>query len=170
MSVPVTLTAGNLPPNPCYTSEQARYNAFTAATQASLPPGYTTVIVSMTAPGPDDRDKSWLQVDGSHRIVVFCTFANGQWRRASPAPPYLVPGEYRWYDPSLYTPVAPWFPCDGTVTGVAKWNGRMMVASGTRDTPAAQTFTNADGSVVTRVDTTTNFVAGATGGEEQHVI
>lgn len=161
MSVPVTLIAGSLGPNPCYTSEQARYNAFTAATQASLPDGYTTIIESQSAPGPDDRYKIWLQVDGNNRIVGFFTFTNGSWQMAAPASPYLNPGEIREYDPNFYTPIAPWFPMDGTVTGVANRQGYLVVGAGQRTLTAAQ---------VASGDTASIFVAGTAQGRENALL
>lgn len=114
ISIAISHTMGNLPPNPCFTSEQDRANAYDAAQQFSLPINFTTVIVSMTAPGPDDRDKVWVSVDGSGRILGTFLFSNGAWQTINPVAPYIVPGEFREYDPAWYTPVAPWFAC---VTG-----------------------------------------------------
>lgn len=170
MTIQIDLTPDSLGVNPCYTSEQQRLNDYVAHIQATLPINFTTVIVSATAPGPDDRDKLWIQVDGNGRIVSVNTFSNGQWQTINPVAPYLIPGEFRQYDPSLYTPVAPWFACDGSVTGVPDLRGRFLVATGQRTTPPNQTFTLPDGTTVTRADTNTNFASGAQGGEELHIL
>lgn len=155
--IAIKLTPGDLT-SPCYNSEQARFNDYVKNIQSSLPINFTTVIVSTSAPGPDDRDKIWLQVDGNNRIVGLNTFANGQWETMFPSPPYIVPGEYRAYDPSKYTPLAPWFPCDGSVTTVPDLRGRFLVTAGQRTLPAGST------------DTNTNFINGATGGTETEVL
>lgn len=162
--LPVTLTAGNLPPNPCYSganAEQQRLNAYVGATSASLPPGYTTVITSMTAPGPDQRTYIWCQVDSNNRILGFYTFSNGSWQTIAPATPYLNPGEIRMYDPALYTPVAPWYPMDGTVIGVANFQGTYIVGAGARTLNAAQ---------IAAGDTATVFTQGTPGGAEQNFL
>lgn len=156
--IPITLTPGNLAPNPCYSSEQARLNAYIAATQASLPPGYTTIITSQTAPGPDQRTYIWCQVDANNRILGFFTFANGQWQTINPTTPYLIPGEFRTFDPGLYTPIAPWFLCDGSVTGVPDLRGCFLVGQGQRVLPSGST------------DTATNFVAGTNGGRQNFIL
>ena len=156
--IPITLTPGNLAPNPCYSSEQARLNAYIAATQASLPPGYTTIITSQTAPGPDQRTYIWCQVDANNRIIGFFTFANGQWQTINPTTPYLIPGEFRTFDPGQYTPVAPWYLCDGSVTGVPDLRGCFLVGQGQRVLPSGST------------DTATNFVAGTTGGRQNVIL
>lgn len=170
MQIVIELTAGNLDPDPCFTNEQSRLNAYVAAIQAGLPINFTTVIVSQTAPGPDDRDKLWVSVDNNGRILGLFTFSNGAWQTIAPVAPYLVPGEFRYFDPTFYTPSAPWYLADGSVIGVPDLRGRFIVAKGQRTAPAAQTFTMPDGSIVSRTDTNTNFTTGAIGGEETHVL
>lgn len=174
MALPVTLTPQSLNPGICYTSEQRRLNDFVQHIAAELGINFTPTLLQSTAPGPDDRDKIWVQVDGSNAIQDILTFSNGAWN-GIPKP--WIPGEFKYYDPALYVPAAPWFPCDGSVSlvnaqnvGVPDLRGRFLVASGMRIAPAAQTFTNPDGTTVSRTDSTTNFLAGNTGGEEQHVL
>lgn len=154
----VILTPPVLPPNPCYANEQARANDYFNRAQASLPEGYTTVIVSQIAPGPDQRDVLWARVDGSGRFLGLYTFSNGQWQTINPTTPYLIPGEFRHYDTNLYTPVAPWFPCDGSIANatppVPDLRGCFLVGTGLRVLPAGST------------DTATNFTNGMTGGRE----
>jgi hypothetical protein len=155
----ITLTAGNLGSAPCYPNEQSRFNAYIQALQATLPINFTTVIVSSSQPGPNDRNKIWVQVDGNNRIISINTFANGQWQTINPGAPYLITGEYRYYDPALYTPVAPWYPCDGSVTQgsppVPNLSGSFLVCVGQRTLPSGST------------DSATNFTNGMTGGFEQ---
>lgn len=161
MSLPVILTPSSLGPSPCYTGpnqEQLRFNDYVGHIQATLPANFTTVIVSSSAPGPDDRDKIWIQVDGSGRIISVNTFSNGQWQTINPTTPYLIPGEFREYDPALYTPIAPWFPCDGTVPNVRDRKGTFPVCIGMRTLPSGST------------DTATNFVDGTTGGRETLIL
>lgn len=160
-NIAIQLTPGSLPPNPCFTSEQARFNAYVAAIQSSLPVNFTTVIVSMTAPAPDDRDKVWIKIDGAGRILGTFLFSNGLWQTIFPTNPWIVPGEFREYDPALYTPAQsadePWFPCNGSVTGVQDRRGLFLVGAGTRVLTAAQ--------IAAGVQATT-FVAGTNGGSE----
>ncbi len=159
--IEIIATPGNLGPSPCYTSEQQRYNAFTAATQYSLPINFTTVIVSTTAPGPDDRDKVWIRVDGAGRILGTFLFSNGQWQTIFPSSPIVNPGEIREYDPALYTPAqsadSPWFPMDGSVVGVRDRRGLWLVGAGTRVLTAAQITAGVQAST---------FVAGTVLGSE----
>lgn len=157
-TIPIILTPGSLGPSPCYTDEQSRYNAYTGSTQATLPINFTTVIISTTAPSPDDRDKVWIKTDGAGRNLGLYLFSNGQWQTVFPSTPYLVTGEFRWYDPNLYTPAQsanePWFPCDSSVTGVPDLRGRFLVGTGLRILPSGST------------DQATNFTYGMTGGRE----
>lgn len=166
----VVLLPQNLSPGVCYANEQERFIDYARHLQGSLPINFTATIMSSSAPSPDDRDKAWLAVDGDNRILGLYTFSGGQWKQAAPTVPYLVIGEFRWYDPSLYTPSAPWYVCDGTTTGVPDLSGQFLVCTGQRAAPAAVTYTNADGTTVTRTDTNTNFGNKQTGGEETHVI
>lgn len=159
--IAISLVPGNLPPNPCYATEQARFNDYVKNIQSSLPINFTTVIVSASAPGPDDRDKIWLQVDGNGRILGLNTFANGQWETLLPSAPYLVTGEIRIYDPGLYTPVAPWFACNGTVPGVPNLQGTFIVGAGQRTLTTAQ---------IAAGDTATSFTSGVVGGAEQNFL
>lgn len=160
--IAIQLTAGNLDPNPCFTSEQDRLNAYVSKTQASLPINFTTVIVSSTAPSPDDRDKVWIRIDGAGRIIGTYLFSNGQWQPAFPSNPYVMAGEIREYDPNFYTPAQsadePWFPMDGTVTGVRNRKGMFIVGAGQRTLLAGST------------DTATNFIAGTNGGRETNIL
>lgn len=160
--VAIDLTAGELDPNVCFTDEQSRFNAYVAAIQSSLPINFTTAIVSASAPGPDDRDKIWIKVDGAGRILGTFLFSNGQWQTIFPTNPTQMPGEIREYDPAFYTPAQSaeecWFPMDGTVAGVADRRGCFVVGGGQRVLPTGST------------DTNTNFVAGATGGRETAVL
>jgi hypothetical protein len=156
-TIVVAHTMGNLPPNPCFTSEQDRANAFDAAQQITLPINFTTAIVSSTSPGPDDRDKIWIQVDGAGRYIATNLFSNGSWQTNVPADPYLDIGDFRAYDPNLSSPIAPWYPCDGSVTGVPDLRGRFLIGAGQRVLPAGS------------LDASTNYVAGTTGGEQLHI-
>jgi hypothetical protein len=163
--IAIQLTAGQLAPNPCYTSEQARFTAYVQAIQSSLPLNFTTVIVSTTAPAPDDRDKVWISVDGSGRILGTFLFSNGTWQTIFPTNPYIVPGEIRMYDPAFYTPaqtaLEPWMPMDGTVTGVANYQGYFIVGAGQRTLTAAQ---------IAAGETATVFIQGTPQGAEQNII
>lgn len=153
-SISIQHTMGNLPPNPCFTSEQQRANAYDAAQQFSLPINFTTAIVQQTAPGPDDRDKIWVMTDGAGRYVATLLFSNGSWQMNAPAAPYLEIGDFKSYDPGLQSPVAPWFACDGSVPGVPDFRGRVLMGTGQRVLPAGST------------DTNTNFPYGVVGGSE----
>lgn len=165
--IPVTLTPQSLDLNVCYKNEQERFSDYAAHLAASIPSGFTPVIVSSASPSPDNRTAVWVQVDGNNAILDVLTFSNGAWN-GLPKP--WIPGEFKYYDPSFYTPLAPWYPCDGSVTGVPDLRGRFIVATGQRTTPPVQTFTLADGTIVTRQDNNTNFAQGAIGGEETHVL
>lgn len=158
MSINLTIIPSSLQPNPCYTgplAEQQRWNDYCAHGQIALPINFTTVIVSSTAPGPDDRDKLWVRVDGSNAILDILTFSNGSWN-GLPKPWEL--GELKIYDPSLNSPISPWFPCDGSVVGVPDLRGRSFIFNGQRILVAGST------------DANTNFVAGTSGGEERHTL
>lgn len=158
IQIPVSLVPQSLSSNTCYPSEQARLVDFVAHINATLPINFTSIIVSPTAPGPDDRDKLWAQVDGNNQILGINTYANGAWNVMFPPAPYVCLGEFRFYDPSLSTPpqtaLQPWFPCDGSVTGVPDMRGRFIVGTGQRTLPPGST------------DTNTNFTTGLAGGSE----
>lgn len=151
MALTVTLIPQNLDPNVCYPNEQTRFNDFVQHTQGTLPDGFTPVIISSTAPGPDQRTFLWAKVDGNNAIQDVLTFSNGSWN-GLPKP--WIPGEYKEYDPSHYTPVAPWFPCDGTVAGVLDRRGTFTVCAGQRVLPVGST------------DQATNFIFGTVVGRE----
>jgi hypothetical protein len=159
-NIAIQLTAGSLGPNPCFTDEQSRFNAYVAAIQSSLPINFTTVIVSTTAPAPDDRDKVWIKTDGAGRILGTYLFSNGLWQNIFGIQPNK-PGEIREYDPAWYTPAQSaeecWFPMDGSVTGVQDRRGLFLVGAGTRVLTAAQIAAGVQAST---------FVSGVVGGSE----
>jgi len=42
---------------------------------------YIPYVISNTAPGPDDQDKAWIELDSGRRPISIRTFYNGNWRR-----------------------------------------------------------------------------------------
>ncbi len=83
MAIPVTLIAGTLTPPACYADEQSRYDAYIAATTATVPSGYAQWIISATTPGAGDRDKAWLRVDvnGYPQEALLWVVAASKWVR-----------------------------------------------------------------------------------------
>lgn len=170
MALPVNLTPQSLNPGVCYANEQQRLNDFVQHIAAQLGINFTPTLLQATAPGPDDRDKIWVQVDGSNAIQDVLTFSNGGWN-GLPKP--FVLGHVEHYDPQLYTPAAPWYPCDGSVSlvnaqgvGVPDLRGRTLICAGQRVASPAMTVTLPDGTVVVQQDPSTNFTAGNIGGTE----
>ena len=158
MPIPITLTPGSLGPAPCYASEQARYNDYTAKTQASFPGGFSGFLMQTTAPGPDERDQLWVKVDGNNQILGLYTFANGSWTAVSPTFFPTLPGTVVDFFGSIGSILAPWYLCNGAaITGVyngplttPNLQGRMTLGTGTSPV------------------TGTVFTQGQVGGEETH--
>jgi len=113
----ITFIPGTLPPNPCYISEQARYNAYIAALQGYID-SPSNVLIQQTTPDPDDRTKLWVQVDVSNRITGIYTFANGSWQTQYVPASVQLPGIVLDYYGLAGTIVAPYYICNGqTITG-----------------------------------------------------
>lgn len=83
MAIPVTFFTGTLTPPACYATEQERYEAYIAATTATVPAGYAQWIISATTPGAGDRDKAWLRVDvnGYPQEALLWVVAASKWVR-----------------------------------------------------------------------------------------
>ncbi len=79
MSTNITLTAGVLPAPQCYASHQEEFNDYVRHTTATLNSGSLKYIVSQTAPGADDQDKLWVQVDSGGNPVRQWIFSGGSW-------------------------------------------------------------------------------------------
>ncbi len=137
----ITFVPGTLPPNPCYTSEQQRYNAYISQLQGSIN-SPSNVLIQQTTPDPDDRDKVWVQVDGSNRITGIFTFANGSWQTQYVAPVVNLAKMCFPFWGSIGDIVAPYYLCNGqtvttpisgTVT-VPDMPGRTVLGTGTAAT------------------------------------
>lgn len=91
-TIPVTLTAGTLAPPACYSNEQDRYNAYIAATTASITGSNLQWIVSVGTPAPADQGKAWLRIDvnGYPKEVLLWVTASGTWVRIFTVPHYPV--------------------------------------------------------------------------------
>ena len=74
----VNLNSGSLASGYCPSSWQQLLNDFVARTSATVPGGLG-VIVSSTEPGPDDRDKVWVRLDGVGQPRGQYIFINGEW-------------------------------------------------------------------------------------------
>lgn len=48
---------------------------------AEIEGDYLTYVMSSTAPGPDDTDKIWLQLDSQGRPIALKKYFGGRWRR-----------------------------------------------------------------------------------------
>lgn len=154
----ITFIPGSLSPNPCYTSEQARYNAYIAALQGYID-SPSNILIQQTTPDPDDRSKVWVQVDGSNRITGIYTFANGSWQTQYFPPSVSLPGVVLDYYGEMGSIVAPYYLCNGqTITGAI---------NGTLVTPDLM------GKVILGSGQATggsNFPHRSTGGEETNVL
>lgn len=91
-TIPVTLTAGTLAPPACYSDEQERYDAYIAATTASITGSNLQWIVSVGTPAPADQGKAWLRIDvnGYPKEVLLWVTASGTWVRIFTVPHYPV--------------------------------------------------------------------------------
>lgn len=74
---------------PCFASEQARLNAFSALQYVELDDELFGLIVSPDQPSVEDQDKLWLQTDAFNNPIQFFLFSSqyAAWLWPHPTPP-----------------------------------------------------------------------------------
>lgn len=122
MSIPVTLSWGNLSAGYCFTTLDGFKNDIFNLLTASIT-GMTGVVYGPNTPAPADQDKAWLKTDVYGNPIGWYFFAGGKWVW----PHTIVPGtgERRIFRG----------PNDGTATGLWRYDG------GDGTDPAAATDT-----------------------------
>lgn len=74
---------------PCFTSEQARLNAFSTQQFVELDDELFGLIVSPNQPSVEDQDKLWLQTDAFNNPIQYFLFSSqyAAWLWPHPVPP-----------------------------------------------------------------------------------
>ena len=88
---------------------------------------YIPYVISNTAPGPDDQDKAWIELDSGRRPISIRTFYNGNWRRIYNG----MIGEVRMYSGA---PGNPNFDSDGRGMVGGEYDG-WQICNGKNNSP-----------------------------------
>jgi len=80
MNITIKLVAGQLPEGYCYPGDpQLFVNAIAKAITGVAPSGLQGLIISQTAPDPEDQDKGWIKLNPDLSPDLLYTFYNGLW-------------------------------------------------------------------------------------------